>query len=93
MTARPPPGPEDVDGQIGVGLMAIAEGMSLMRQADGANLEASYIVYDALYATFRTQAIIDAQGLKTPELDPKLGAPPFFDFLRNVYDTNTATPS
>jgi hypothetical protein len=55
MTARPPPGPEDVDGQIGVGLMAIAEGMSLMRQADG--------------------------------------APPFFDFLRNVYDTNTATPS
>ena len=80
------PGPDDVDGQIAVGLLAFAEGMALVQQRDNAILDASYVVYDALYANFRTHALVESQGLTVPgNLDGR-GPSLEFEFRRSVYN-------
>jgi hypothetical protein len=80
------PQPADEDGQIAIGLLAIAEGMALVHQDDGAILEASYIVYDALHAQFRLHDRMAQRGVAPPAPDPALGPAPYFAFVRGIYN-------
>jgi hypothetical protein len=75
------PSADDVDGQIAVGLLAVSEGMMLTHLTDNAILEASYPVYDALYANFRAHALMEAKGLKAPASTGR-GPGDKTDFLR-----------
>ena len=43
---------EDRYGQIAVGLLAFADGMSLFEESDQRRLDESYIIWDAVYALF-----------------------------------------
>lgn len=56
----------DTDGQVAVGLLAFAEGMLLLHTDDARILDASMLVYDALYQNFRAHALVAAQGLTIP---------------------------
>jgi hypothetical protein len=49
-----------------VGLLAISDGMTLRAGGDDDVLAASFPVYDALYAHFRVQAIVDAERIAVP---------------------------
>lgn len=60
------PAPEENDGQIGVGLLAISDGLMLIRERDDEVIAASMIVYDALYAHFTAHALLEASGKKLP---------------------------
>ena len=46
------PGPDDRYGQMGVGLASFADGMMITEAGDRARLDASYVVWDAMYALF-----------------------------------------
>jgi hypothetical protein len=48
---RPPV--EDRYGQMAVGLLAFSDGMTLFKESDQERLDASYIVWDAIYALFK----------------------------------------
>ena len=43
---------DDWDGQMGVGLVAVADGISLVEPSDRRRLDRSYVVWDAVYAVF-----------------------------------------
>ena len=60
------PAMDDRDGQIAVGLLAISEGMTLRNASDDDVLAASFPVYDALYAHFRVQALVEAEAIAVP---------------------------
>ncbi len=60
------PGPDDVDGQTAVGLLAMAEGMLLVHHDDNEILEASFPIYDALYTNFRAHQIMEDKGGTLP---------------------------
>lgn len=60
------PAMDDQDGQIAVGLLAISEGVTLRTTSDDEALTASFPVYDALYAHFRVQTIVEAEGITVP---------------------------
>ena len=60
------PAIDDQDGQIAVGLLAISEGVTLRAANDDDVLAASFPVYDALYAHFRVQAIVEAERIAVP---------------------------
>ena len=81
---RPEPG--DIDGQVAVGLVTLAEGMWLVHQTDNAILEGSFGIYDALYANFRTQAIVKAQSLTVPGHADGRGPSAGVEFLRTVFN-------
>jgi len=53
----------DTDGQIAIGLLAISEGLAVRAATDDDLLEESFPVYDALYAHFRVQAIVEAEKI------------------------------
>jgi hypothetical protein len=61
------PGPADTNGQIAVGLLAVSEGMMLNHPGDAQILEASYPVYDALYANFKAHALMESRGIAMPK--------------------------
>lgn len=81
------PGSTDHDGQIAVGLLATAEGISLTNQTDDEILAASFPVYDALYANFSTQNAMREQGvvLTHPPQDGR-GPSQIFEVTRQVYN-------
>lgn len=60
------PAPGENEGQIGVGLLAISDGLMLIKESDDQVIEASLVVYDALYATFKACALLEASGEKLP---------------------------
>jgi hypothetical protein len=60
------PPAEDTHGQIAVGLLAVSEGLMLTNLADPKILDASFPVYDALYANFKAHALVEAKGLSMP---------------------------
>ena len=60
------PGPGENDGQIAVGLLAISDGLMLIKESDDEVIEASMVVYDALYANFKAYALLEASGEKLP---------------------------
>lgn len=76
---RPPP--DDENGQIAVGLLAISEGMMLNHLTDQLVLDASYPVYDALYANLKAHALMQARGLRPPAPTSR-GPAEKTDFLR-----------
>src|SRR5258705_4818069 len=51
------PAPDDRLGQIGVGIAAFSDGMIMHKTTDPERLEASYVVYDALYALFKANKV------------------------------------
>jgi hypothetical protein len=75
------PAPDDENGQIAVGLLAISEGMMLNHLTDQRVLEASYPVYDALYANLKAHALMQARGLRSPAPTSR-GPAEKTDFLR-----------
>ena len=75
--------PDDRWGQIAAGLLAISEGMMLLHDADDAILQASFPVYDALYANLHAHALVTQKQLEIPDyqgLGPTLPT----RFLRQV---------
>ena len=83
------PDASDHDGQVAVGLLAIAEGVSLTNQTDDEILSASFPIYDALYANFETQNIMKEQGIVL-DFPPKDGRGPslIFEVTRDIYNKN-----
>jgi hypothetical protein len=82
------PGPDDRWGQIAAGLLAVSEGMMLLHEADEAILQASFPVYDALYANLRAHALVSQNNLEMPGyqgLGPTLPT----RFLRQVLNTTS----
>jgi hypothetical protein len=78
------PSAEDSIGQIAVGLLAISEGMMLTNVTDEQILEASYPVYDALYANFKAHALVKERGLAMPQPTAGVGPGEKTDFLRSL---------
>ncbi len=60
------PAPDDLDGQIAVGLLAISEGLMLIVETDAAMLAASLPIYDALYAQLKVQSLLQQHQLSVP---------------------------
>jgi hypothetical protein len=69
------PDREDDHGQMAVGLLAISEGMMLVKAQDDQIIAAGLIVYDALYANFRAHHLAILGG--TPMPDPAGKGPTF----------------
>lgn len=61
------PGPEDSEGQIAVGLLAVSEGQMLVHTDDALIIERSLLIYDALYAYFKAHHLAKAKGAPLPE--------------------------
>jgi hypothetical protein len=57
---------DDRWGQIAAGLLAISEGMMLVHTTDEAILQASFPIYDALYANLRAHALVSQNNLVMP---------------------------
>ncbi|PUE26551.1 hypothetical protein B9Z39_09405 [Limnohabitans sp. JirII-29] len=57
---------DDRWGQIAAGLLAISEGMMLLHEADDTILQASFPIYDALYANLRAHALVSQNNLEMP---------------------------
>jgi hypothetical protein len=57
---------DDRWGQIAAGLLAISEGMMLVHTSDEAILQASFPVYDALYANLHAHALVSQKNLELP---------------------------
>jgi hypothetical protein len=87
------PAPDDIDGQTAVGLVTIAEGMWLIAADDDAILEAGFVVYDALYANFRTQEIVAANKLTLPGHADGRGPSSLVEFLRATFNAAGSPPS
>lgn len=76
-------GPDDRWGQIAAGLLAVSEGMMLMHESDEAILQASFPVYDALYANLHAHALVAQHKLALPGYEG-LGPTLPTRFLRQV---------
>lgn len=76
----PKPQPDETDTQIAIGIVAVSDGLMLTNATDDAIVAANLPIYDALYATFRAQALMQAQGKSVPKggVGPKAKT----DFLR-----------
>jgi len=61
------PVPDDSDGQIAVGLLAVSEGQMLVNTEDVLIIESSLPIYDALYAYFKAHHLAKARGVPLPE--------------------------
>jgi hypothetical protein len=61
------PGPEDSEGQIAVGQLAVSEGQMLVQSDDALIIERSLPIYDALYAYFKAHHLAKAKGVPLPE--------------------------
>jgi hypothetical protein len=77
------PAADDERGQMAYGLLALSEGMMLLRSTDTEIIEASLPVYDALYANFKAHHLVAARGLKLPPMEGKGPTRPTA-FLREV---------
>ena len=77
------PGADDHLGQVAVGLLAVSEGVMYSTASDPQILAAGFPLYDALYANFKVEALLQSRGLKPPA--PKRPGPgDKIDFLRQV---------
>lgn len=75
---------EDEDGQVAVGLLALAEGMMLTRSDDDAILETSFTLYDALYARYRVLEVMDERAIKMPMGEDGRGPSAQFELMRGL---------
>ena len=81
------PSPDDCHGQVAVGLLAISEGVMLNCTSDETILQASFPIYDALYANFRAKALMREKGLSPPPAAGR-GPGPKTEFLRALLKSN-----
>ena len=77
------PAADNEHGQMAYGLLAISEGMMLLKQPDAAIIDASLVVYDALYANFKAHHLVASRGLKLPPMEGKGPSRPTM-FLREL---------
>ncbi|MFM9884327.1 MAG: chromate resistance protein ChrB domain-containing protein [Burkholderiales bacterium] len=77
------PAADDEHGQMAYGLLAISEGMMLLKQPDTAIIDASLVVYDALYANFKAHHLVASRGLQLPPMEGKGPSRPTM-FLREL---------
>ncbi len=83
------PAADDAHGQMAYGLLAISEGMMLLKQPDAAIIEASLVFYDALYANFKAHHVLAARGLTLPPMAGKGPTLPTL-FLRELLNAPTS---
>ncbi len=77
------PAADNEHGQMAYGLLAISEGMMLLKQPDSAIIDASMVVYDALYANFKAHHLVASRGLQLPPMEGKGPSRPTM-FLREL---------
>ncbi|MSQ20750.1 MAG: chromate resistance protein [Betaproteobacteria bacterium] len=77
------PAANDEHGPMAYGLLAISEGMMLLKQPDTAIIESSLVVYDALYANFKAHHLLGLRGLQLPPMEGKGPSLPTM-FLRKL---------
>ncbi|MFJ9590791.1 chromate resistance protein ChrB domain-containing protein [Streptomyces acidicola] len=75
------PTQEDRLGQIGMGLVAISEGVMITRETDLEIIESSMGIYDALYARLKTEILVERRGIELPAGMP-FGPGPRNEILR-----------
>jgi hypothetical protein len=61
------PAPDDRYGQIGVGLLAMSDGIMMLHDTDRQVIEASLPMYDALRARLLTEVLMRERGLQPPD--------------------------
>lgn len=87
------PGADDLDGQIAVGLVTIAEGILTTRRTDPEVLQASLPVYDALYGLFSVTSYIERNAIS---LDRKgrdgRGPSNLVETMRGIHSILPASP-
>lgn len=81
----------DAEGQIGVALMRLSEGMMLLFDDDPRIIEGSLVVYDALYRHLRARALVAASGQTLPASQGK-GPTLRTEFLRAVLRGRPSPP-
>lgn len=64
---RSRPETADADGQLAAALVTISEGMLLVEHDDQRVLTQTFPVYDALYASLRAHALMEARGEGIPD--------------------------
>lgn len=64
------PAPDDRIGQIGVGLLAISDGMMMTHETDQEILDANLPIYDALHARFKSEIKMREGSLTAPDHRP-----------------------
>jgi hypothetical protein len=73
--------PDENHGQMAIGLLAISDGIMLIKESDDQVIEASLVIYDALYANFKAYALLEAKGEELPPRGGR-GPAPKTEFLR-----------
>lgn len=66
VTAGYRPSPDDLEGQIAVGLITLADGMLLRIHDDNEILRTSFSMYDAVYTNFRAHHLLKIEGKVLP---------------------------
>lgn len=77
------PAPDEDYGQMAVGLLAISDGMMLIKESDDEVIAASMVIYDALYANLKACALLEVGGEKLPPRGER-GPAPKTEFLREI---------
>lgn len=80
------PDPADEDGQVAVGMLALAEGLALIERTDQALLDASFPSFDALYARYRMLAELARRCLAMPGGQDGRGPSARFELTRGLHD-------
>ena len=75
------PSSDETDGQTAVGLLAISDGIMLIKDSDDQVIAASLVIYDALYANFKAHALLEARAEQLPPRGNR-GPAPKTEFLR-----------
>lgn len=86
------PDSTDEDGQVAVGLLAIAEGVTLLARTDQAILDASFPIFDALYVRYRMLAELERIGQPVPGGTDGRGPSARFELTRGLHDGLQAFP-
>ena len=84
------PGEADEDGQVAVGLLALAEGITLLVRTDQGLLDASFPSFDALYARYRMLEEARRLGLQMPGGSDGRGPSARFELTRDIHDALSA---
>ncbi len=80
------PAPDDEDGQVAVGILTFAEGFPLFHRDDLSILEASFPMFDALYARYRVLAAMADRSISMPDGSDGRGPTRRVETMRLIYD-------
>lgn len=80
------PDPDDEEGHVAVGLLALSEGIPILHRSDGDVLAASYPIFDALYARYRVRDAMADRRIPIPSGSDGRGPTRRVEAMRAVYD-------